>query len=93
MAHGLECVKCGYQETPHLHPEYLAEGQKTCGHFRDGIRHSKECPRTGCAGNCKKTIADQNWAAIAAEHHASNMLAVVTDKRGNKHLVMLDMGS
>ena len=93
MAHGLLCIRCEQQETQHVHPEHLPEGAKCCSKFDDGIKHLKDCPRTDCVGNCKKTIKDRQWAATIAQHHAEHMLGIVLDGRGRPQLVMLDIGS
>ena len=93
MAHGLLCVTCGFQETPHIHPEYLPEGANTCQQFDDGIKHLKDCPRTSCAGNCRVAIRQENWEATRAAHNAQNTLASVRDRKGALSLVVLDIGT
>jgi hypothetical protein len=86
MANGELCRTCGWQETPHLFPEYGDE--TTCSEFISMVVHKKDCPVLDCNGNCAVSITRQNWQAKCEEHRMSHVAFMQ-----GPHLIVLDIGS
>lgn len=87
MANGELCIRCGYQETDHEHPEYKPGG-KPCGQFKSEVLHHKNCPIIGCSGNCEDTIRDMEWRATCERHSRENALLVTPHG-----IAVIDIGS
>jgi hypothetical protein len=74
MADGQSCIHCGYQETPHIYPDYGDPGDPPCSSFDDGVRHRFFCIKVDgerrCGGNCKAFMRGYIRRARAPINHS-----------------------
>jgi hypothetical protein len=88
VANGEHCIKCGYQETEHLHPQFARDGEPPCKIFKSEVPHISGCPVIGCTGDCDETIREHAHSALCHAHWTEN--AWTLNPNGNLYFV--DMG-